>query len=103
MADMSNMGEKIRLMRKAEGMTRKELAELIGVSYGSLTNYETKGVLTTETILLKLTNHPRFQKYALWLMTGKTSEAAGQISPHLSLSGSETSVPVQASTRKPPE
>lgn len=40
---MSNMGEKIRLMRKAEGMTRKELAELIGVSYGSLTNYETKG------------------------------------------------------------
>lgn len=100
---MSNMGEKIRLMRKAEGMTRKELAKLIDVSYGSLTNYETKGVLTTETILLKLTNHPRFQKYALWLMTGKTSEAAGQISPPLSLSGSETSVPVQVSTRKPPE
>lgn len=82
MPDMSNIGDKIRLIREKEGMNRKELSELLGISYGTLTNYETRGVLTTETFLLKFTNHPRFHKYALWLMTGQTAESEGQIAPY---------------------
>jgi hypothetical protein len=34
-------------------------------------------------ILLKITQHPRFAKYTLWLMTDKTAPEAGQIAPAL--------------------
>ncbi|RUT67226.1 transcriptional regulator [Morganella morganii] len=89
MTNLSTLGERIRMIREAENLNRKEMAELIGASYGTLNNYETKGVLVTETVLVKLTNHPRFEKYTLWLMTGKTNEAMGQISPTLSPDGAE--------------
>ncbi|AVK05214.1 hypothetical protein CSB93_0724 [Pseudomonas paraeruginosa] len=31
--------------------------------------------------VLKITNHPRFKKYTLWLMTGDTAPECGQVSP----------------------
>ncbi|EPT2213192.1 transcriptional regulator, partial [Escherichia coli] len=37
----------------------------------------------------------RFFKYMNWLMTGKTNEAAGQISPTLSPDGPESTSPSQ--------
>ncbi|EOU0158476.1 transcriptional regulator, partial [Escherichia coli] len=40
---------------------------------------------------------PRFFKYMNWLMTGKTNEAAGQISPSLSPDGPENT----SSSQKP--
>lgn len=33
--------------------------------------------------VLKITHHPRFNKYTLWLMIGKTAPASGQIDPAL--------------------
>lgn len=36
-----------------------------------------------DTELLKITNHPRFNKYTLWMMTNKTAVSAGQIDPAL--------------------
>ncbi|EPJ0730288.1 helix-turn-helix domain-containing protein [Morganella morganii] len=99
MTNLSTLGEKIRMIREAENLNRKEMAELIGASYGTLNNYETKGVLVTETVLVKLTTHPRFEKYTLWLMTGKTNEAMGQISPTLSPDGADT-IPSDHSERK---
>lgn len=98
MSNKSTLGEKIRLIREFEQLNRKEFAELLNVSYGTINNYETKGVTMTENILVKLTNHPRFEKYTLWLMNGKTNEAAGQISPLLSPGGSTQSADAQAST-----
>ncbi|EMH4534733.1 helix-turn-helix domain-containing protein [Morganella morganii] len=99
MTNLSTLGEKIRMIREAENLNRKEMAELIGASYGTLNNYETKGVLVTETVLVKLTSHPRFEKYTLWLMTGKTNEAMGQISPTLSPDGADAT-PSDHSERK---
>lgn len=32
---------------------------------------------------MKLTQHPLFEKYTLWLMTDKTAPQAGQIAPAL--------------------
>ncbi|RCB84193.1 transcriptional regulator, partial [Escherichia coli] len=40
----------------------------------------------------KITNHPRFSKYTLWIMTGKSSPEAGQISPALAHSGQEKEI-----------
>ncbi|HCH7934585.1 MULTISPECIES: helix-turn-helix domain-containing protein [Providencia] len=89
MTNTSSLGEKIRLIREAEGLNRKELSELLDISYGSLNNYETKGIQLTESSIVKFTNHPRFEKYTLWLLTGKTNESIGQISPTLSPNGQE--------------
>ena len=89
MTNTSSLGEKIRLIREAEGLNRKELSELLDISYGSLNNYETKGIQLKESSIVKFTNHPRFEKYTLWLLTGKTNESIGQISPTLSPDGQD--------------
>ncbi|EIO3281929.1 helix-turn-helix transcriptional regulator [Salmonella enterica] len=97
MAHMSSMGEKFRLIRKAEGMTRQEFADAVGLPYGTVTNYETKGFQVTEGALMKICKHPRFKKYAYWLTTDETMPEVGQIAPPLSLDGSERSEVSQVS------
>lgn len=87
MTNSSSLGEKIRLIREAEGLTRAQLAEMLDVPYGTLNNYEMKGIQMTEKFMVNFTNHPRFEKYALWLMTDKTAPSAGQVSPTLSPDG----------------
>ncbi|MBL5901423.1 helix-turn-helix transcriptional regulator [Lelliottia amnigena] len=89
MASMSSLGDKFRLIREAEGMTRKEFADMVGIPYGTITNYESRGKQVTEEPLLKITKNPRLKKYALWLCTDETAPEVGQISPALSLDGSE--------------
>ncbi|ENT9615616.1 TPA: helix-turn-helix domain-containing protein [Salmonella enterica subsp. enterica serovar Aberdeen] len=99
MAHMSSMGKKFRLIRKAEGMTRQEFADAIGLPYGTITNYETKGIQVTEGAFTKVTKHPRFKKYAYWLSTDETMPEVGQISPSLSPDGSENSEAAQVSIK----
>ena len=75
---------RIRPMREAEGMSRDEFARETGLKFQSVTNYElgrNKSIGSEQ--LEKITNHPRFQKYALWLVTGNTAPEAGQISPEI--------------------
>lgn len=96
MTNSSSLGEKIRLIREAEGLNRKELSELLDIPYGTLNNYETKGIQLTEDPILKFINHPRFEKYALWFLTDKTNELAGQISPTLSPNGQESDPSAQS-------
>ncbi|EOV0286657.1 helix-turn-helix domain-containing protein [Salmonella enterica] len=82
------IGEKIRSIREAEGLTREEFSTLIDVPTGTLRRYETGRIENVGSdTLVKIVNHPRFFKYMNWLMTGKTNEAAGQISPSLSPDG----------------
>lgn len=84
----THIGKKIRSIRDAENLSRTEFAELTGIPAPTQKNYESErrdGV--GSEILIKITNHPRFEKYTLWLMTDKTNEAAGQISPLLSPNG----------------
>ncbi|MGF2653488.1 helix-turn-helix domain-containing protein [Serratia marcescens] len=88
MANVSSIGEKFRLIREAEGMTRQEFADTVGLPYGTLTNYELRGKQVTEGALMKVAKNPRFKKYAYWLSTDETMPEVGQISPALSLDGS---------------
>ncbi|WP_145570729.1 helix-turn-helix domain-containing protein [Yersinia bercovieri] len=89
MAIESSVGEKIRQIREAEGLTRKEFADLLDISYSSLTNYEIRGIQVTEKILTSLAKHVKFKKYALWLISGDTAPEVGQIAPTLSPCGQE--------------
>lgn len=76
------LAEKLKAIRVKEGMTQSELCEATGLSLSSYKKYEL--ALRTEVssiALLKITNHERFRKYTLWLMTGDIAPACGQISP----------------------
>ncbi|EPY8419088.1 TPA: helix-turn-helix transcriptional regulator [Citrobacter freundii] len=91
---------KLTELRKAEGLTQRQFAEITGVSLGTIKNYESGhnvgGIATVESVI----NVDRFQKYTLWLMTGNTAPDAGQIEPALSLDGPETTATSRRSVRK---
>lgn len=89
--DMSTgIGAKIREIREAEGLTRKQFAELTGILETVQKSYELgkRENIGIDTVM-KITNHPQFKKYTTWLLNGETNEAAGQISPLLSPNGLE--------------
>lgn len=86
----NDVGKKIRAIRDSEGLTRQQFFELTTIPVVTQKFYETgrrEGV--GSEVLMKITQHPRFEKYTLWLMTDKTLEAVGQISPVLSPSGQD--------------
>ncbi|EPK4610787.1 TPA: helix-turn-helix transcriptional regulator [Citrobacter freundii] len=81
--------QKLRQIRKAEGLTQSNFAEMVGIALSTVKNYESGqrdvGLAIIDTVL----KHSRFEKYALWLMTDKTALAAGQIAPPLSPDGQD--------------
>lgn len=80
-----SIGKKIREIRESEGLTRKEFFELTGIAESSQKLYETgkRENIGIDTVT-KITQHERFKKYTLWLMTGECNEDSGQVSPALS-------------------
>lgn len=87
----TSIGLKIRELREAEGLTRKEFAELTGVLETVQKSYEIgkRSNIGVDTVT-KITQHERFKKYTLWLMTGDTHPESGQISPTLSPDGQDS-------------
>ncbi|CNI40671.1 helix-turn-helix domain-containing protein [Yersinia mollaretii] len=85
----SRYGEKLKDIRKAEGLTQPEFSSETGVSLGAIRNYETGQRDAGISVIDKIVNHERFKKYALWLMTDATAPESGQISPALSPDGQE--------------
>lgn len=76
--------ERIRAVRQAEGLSQPDFCAEIGMKIDTLRGYEQgkrKSIASGE--LEKITTHPRFLKYALWLVTGTTAPEAGQISPEI--------------------
>lgn len=85
-----NLGEKIRAIREAEGLTREEFGELLMIPVGTLRRYETGRIENVGgEVLVKIVSHPNFHKYMNWLMTDRTDETIGQIAPTLSPNGHE--------------
>lgn len=88
-----NFGQKLKAIRMAEGYTQSAFASMVGIGLGSIKNYET-GREVGLSIINRVLDIERFQKYTLWLMIDKTSEGAGQISPPLAhTSPAETESP----------
>ena len=76
------LGEKIRLIREAEGLTREDFEAMTGIPAGNTKRYETGRTKSIGSdFLTKITNPPRFQRYTLWLMSDITAPEAGQIAP----------------------
>lgn len=72
---------KMKAIRAKEGLTQGEFCALVDISISSWKKYE--AAITDMGLLpfLKITNHTRFKKYALWLTTGDTAPDCGQVSP----------------------
>lgn len=73
---------KLKALRTREGLTQNEFCKQLEIS---LSTYKKQELSLrsdiSSTVLLKVTNHPRFKKYTLWLMTGDVVPECGQISP----------------------
>ncbi|TBL56858.1 helix-turn-helix transcriptional regulator [Hafnia paralvei] len=79
-----SIGEKLLLIRESERLkSRPEVAEMIGIPTNALWRYETGKTTPDVDIVTKILSHPRFEKYALWFVTGKTAPEVGQIAPAL--------------------
>ncbi|MEG1466301.1 MAG: helix-turn-helix transcriptional regulator [Hafnia sp.] len=79
-----SIGEKLLLIRESERLkSRPEAAEMIGIPTNALWRYETGKTTPDVDIVTKILSHPRFEKYALWFVTGKTAPEVGQIAPAL--------------------
>jgi transcriptional regulator with XRE-family HTH domain len=87
------MGQKLKAIRKAEGLTQKKFSEISGIALSTLKNYEGEYKTPGLQVLLQVTNTPQFQKYTLWLMTDKTAPQAGQISPAFAHNGQDSTTP----------
>ncbi|MFJ5422247.1 helix-turn-helix domain-containing protein [Pectobacterium parvum] len=84
------LSEKVKSMREAEGLSQSQFCKVIDLSINTLKKYETGNFEPSGNALLKITTHPRFQKYTLWLMTDKTAPEAGQIAPALAHIGPDS-------------
>ncbi|EAQ9980851.1 helix-turn-helix transcriptional regulator [Salmonella enterica] len=84
------IGKKIRAVREAEGLTRTQFFELTGILETAQKEYELgrRENIGIDTVM-KITNHPRFKKYTMWLMSedDESYSEAEQISPALSPNG----------------
>ncbi|MEX1843561.1 helix-turn-helix transcriptional regulator [Enterobacter cloacae] len=84
-----NVAQKIRAIRKAEGLTQSKFCEISGLALSTLKNYEGGHAEPGLQVVLRITNTPLLQKYTLWLMTDKTAPQAGQIAPAFAHIGQE--------------
>ncbi len=82
--------EKIKLIRSSEEISQSQLCEMTGISLSTLKKIEAGYHDPGWAFLSKITQHPRLQKYTLWLMTDKTAPQAGQIAPALAHIGPES-------------
>lgn len=89
-------GKKLRQIRLAEKLTQAAFAELSGLALSTVKNYENGIKEVGLSIIDRVTNHQRFQKYTLWLMTDTVAPAAGQISPLLSPDGQDETKSMQS-------
>jgi len=74
-------GEKLRLIRIAEGLTQMQLSDLTGMGLSTIKNYEAQWKVAGLSIIDRFLSIDLFRKYTLWLMTGETAPEAGQIAP----------------------
>lgn len=72
---------KMKAIRKKEGLTQTEFCEVVGISISSWKKYEAGITEMGLQPFLKVANHERFRKYALWLTTGDVAAECGQMSP----------------------
>lgn len=73
--------DRLKAIRATEGLTQIQLSELVGIPHSTLKKLETNRFSLGMDSIQKITAHPRFTKYTLWLITGSAASAAEQVCP----------------------
>ena len=79
--DITTIGQKIRQIREAIGLSRPKFATLLGVPPTTLKNYELGYREVGGSFLIALSSHPELHKFTLWLLADKPVSEIGQIGP----------------------
>ena len=82
-----SQAEKLQLIRDSERLKSKQIADLIGVNYGTYNGYEIGKSKMSLEAAIKLFGHPRFHKYQDWFMYDRIDPSRGQIAPALAHNG----------------
>ena len=77
---MKEFNEKLKLLRKTEGYTQKEMAKLLEIDPTNYQRYEYGKVSPNYKIVKKLCS--AFPEYSQWLMTDN-DEYMPQVDPHI--------------------
>lgn len=72
---------KMKAIRARENLTQGDFCQLVEISLSSWKKYDAGLTEMGLQPFLKVANHPRFKKYALWLTTGESAPDCGQVSP----------------------
>lgn len=83
-------GEKLGLIRESERLSKRQLTDLVGLSYSTYGGYERDRTKMTLEAAVKLFGHPRLHKYQDWFMYDRIDPSRGQIAPALAHSGPGT-------------
>lgn len=85
-----SVAEKLKIMRESERLTSlPEAAKMLGLNRDALWRYEAGKTIPNTEVIMSILNHPRFEKYALWFITGKIAPESGQIAPALAHFGQD--------------
>ena len=79
----TNVGEKIRIMRKSEMLTQEKMAEITGLTVAALRQYEQGRNEPNLESTKKLLKSPVFRKYRDWFLFDEVEPKAGQVVPAL--------------------
>ncbi|WP_411170827.1 helix-turn-helix domain-containing protein [Klebsiella michiganensis] len=75
------LSDKVKAIRVAEELSQAAFCKIIDLPLSTLKKYEANSYEPSGINLIKITQHERFSKYTLWLMTDKTAPEVGQVSP----------------------
>ena len=85
-----SVAEKLKIMRESERLTSlPDAAKMLGLNRDALWRYEAGKTVPNTEVNMSILNHPRFEKYALWFITGKIAPESGQIAPALAHFGQD--------------
>ncbi|MEZ7277199.1 helix-turn-helix domain-containing protein [Pseudoalteromonas sp. 68 DY56-GL68] len=77
----NNIGQKIKIIRESLNLSQAKFCELLDIGLSGYKKYETGISEPGAGNLEKIANHPQTKMYFLWLFTGETNPALGQIAP----------------------
>ncbi|GEK13196.1 helix-turn-helix domain-containing protein [Aliivibrio fischeri] len=80
-----SLQKRLKSIMKEERYSQRSFAEAIGIPLRSLEDFLSERRVPRAAFVMKITNHPQFKKYTLWLMTGEVVPNSSQVCPSESI------------------
>lgn len=88
--------DKLKAIIKEERLSQREFSEITDISTSSLEKYLSGRQEPKTSTTIKIVSNVMFEKYTLWLMTGKVNPEAGQVCPAFSTQDMQDAVKKKA-------